>query len=451
MEVSHMNTESIASWARACVEAQGLWDAHNPSAASQAVLDKELRAEITSLRQSLAACLGDIAEVKQILAEVMEVRGEQPNPSNVFLRTIQQLSEQTTRPLLTVVQAACTQVSQDLASLAVKVSEVNEAAIDQHKELRAELFSSTSVLRNQLDTRLEHMEGVVRESVANSKKSQDALTEAFEKTRIWHSTTQAELQSLHDAVMSLRRPADQLTARSKVDANLTARSIGPLVKPHTEVVTEIVGKWSISEASCGRLLATSGDDGTLKFYDLERHRVVGTLRFVNPSEECRAPCVAFSPDSRRIAVGYGHDVCVFNVESGQLNCVLRGHADDVYSVRWSTDGQHIASGSSDRSVRIWQGDTGELVHVLEHATQVPLAFDISKTLNKEFVRSMGQRFLSMEEMWRVVVRMVTCMCGRYSELRSAEASYPTTRVKCLVFAGIQQFPLLSPLVVKIVG
>jgi WD40 repeat protein len=36
---------------------------------------------------------------------------------------------------------------------------------------------------------------------------------------------------------------------------------------------------------------------------------------------------------------------------------LRGHADIVYSVTFSRDGRYIASGSLDRTVKIWDAHT----------------------------------------------------------------------------------------------
>src|SRR6266481_2793005 len=36
-----------------------------------------------------------------------------------------------------------------------------------------------------------------------------------------------------------------------------------------------------------------------------------------------------------------------------------GHADGVRSVAFSRDGQHIVSGSDDRTIRVWNAMTGE--------------------------------------------------------------------------------------------
>ena len=45
--------------------------------------------------------------------------------------------------------------------------------------------------------------------------------------------------------------------------------------------------------------------------------------------------------------------------------VLTGHTSGIATVTWSPDGSRIVSGGSDRSVRVWDADTGEVVFVLD--------------------------------------------------------------------------------------
>jgi eukaryotic-like serine/threonine-protein kinase len=66
--------------------------------------------------------------------------------------------------------------------------------------------------------------------------------------------------------------------------------------------------------------------------------------------------VVWSPDSRYLATSpsSGFDVHVCNASTGKTIFVYTGHSAEVSSVAWSPDGQLIASGSVDNTVRIWR-------------------------------------------------------------------------------------------------
>ena len=48
----------------------------------------------------------------------------------------------------------------------------------------------------------------------------------------------------------------------------------------------------------------------------------------------------------------------------EQECTLTGHSGSVSSVAYSPDGKHIASGSGDRTVKVWDAQTGKEVSVL---------------------------------------------------------------------------------------
>jgi WD40 repeat protein len=68
----------------------------------------------------------------------------------------------------------------------------------------------------------------------------------------------------------------------------------------------------------------------------------------------RVRSVAFHPDGKKIASGSDDKtIKVWDTQTGQCAWRLTGHSHSVMSVAWNNDGTKLASGSCDKTVRIW--------------------------------------------------------------------------------------------------
>ena len=73
--------------------------------------------------------------------------------------------------------------------------------------------------------------------------------------------------------------------------------------------------------------------------------------------------VAFSSDGQTVASASQDQIRLWNVASGDLKITIKGHTDDVTSVGFSPDSKQLVSTSMDRTVRIWNiADAKELAN-----------------------------------------------------------------------------------------
>jgi WD40 repeat protein len=110
----------------------------------------------------------------------------------------------------------------------------------------------------------------------------------------------------------------------------------------------------------GALLASASHDGTAIIWSTATWKATQTLQ--NPdkgsqhgqSEQGIVAGVAFAPDGETLAMAsFGGSVQLWNVATGKLIEVLRGHSGAVLAVAFSPDGRTLASGSVDQAVRLW--------------------------------------------------------------------------------------------------
>ena len=85
-------------------------------------------------------------------------------------------------------------------------------------------------------------------------------------------------------------------------------------------------------------------------------------------------CVAFSPDGTQIVSGsLDKTIRVWNVETGAaVGEPLMGHTNRISSVAFSPDGTQIVSGSWDKTIRVWNVETGAPVGepLMGHTNQI---------------------------------------------------------------------------------
>lgn len=101
------------------------------------------------------------------------------------------------------------------------------------------------------------------------------------------------------------------------------------------------------------VLFSASLDGTVRAYDLVRYRNFRT--FTSPSP-VQFTCIAVDPSGEVVAAGSSdtYEVYLWSVQTGKLLDILTGHEAPVSTLEFCPEGTNqLASGSWDRSVRVW--------------------------------------------------------------------------------------------------
>ena len=141
--------------------------------------------------------------------------------------------------------------------------------------------------------------------------------------------------------------------------------------------------WSVVFTPDGQYLLSSGDDATIKLWDLRANKCVEILRGHTSSVRS----IAISKDGKFLASGSSdHQVKLWDLEKSCCIKTLVGHSNWVWSVAFSPGGNQLASGSSDHTVRIWEVFSGQCLHLLQgHSHKVrSVAFN---PINGQFLAS----------------------------------------------------------------
>jgi len=288
--------------------------------------------------------------------------------------------------------------------LSVKVTEDNQIFVCGIKDKIVEIWN------------LNHYESLQIQSqsynislIDISHNGQYIATGSGEKViKIWDIDTGLYLQSLSGHVSEINAitfsNTNQILATASVDRtvkiwDITTGKCLKTLQGRADFVHSVV-------FSKDNRTVISGSQHSINIWDIDTHKCISTFfgtkdwlsSLIVSQDERIIACANIGNEDNFIRIWQIDDLNNSVTESNQIpNRILKGHDDNIWSIAFNFDSTKIVSGSSDRTVKIWNPQTGQCLKTLSGHNRPVLSVAFSPDGNT--VASCGGH--SIIKLWNV--------------------------------------------------
>ncbi|MFN3393953.1 MAG: WD40 repeat domain-containing protein [Candidatus Thermochlorobacter sp.] len=176
--------------------------------------------------------------------------------------------------------------------------------------------------------------------------------------KIWSAETGEELRAwnANGNNFSFNREGKLAAITNSSDGTVSVR----MLETGEELYTLKRGTRRFTVSPDGKYLAgiiTSGENAGLNLWAAETGQLIGKLgRGGN--------CIAFSADSKKIAYDSDYKIIILSAETQQAQTLIPTPRTTVNVIRFSADGNLLAAGFSDNTVRVWSLKEQKLLRTL---------------------------------------------------------------------------------------
>ena len=179
--------------------------------------------------------------------------------------------------------------------------------------------------------------------------------------RLWN----AETETLHKTLKGHRKPILSITfshdgsriASASEDKTIRVWNVNTGRRKHI-FKTNSKHLHKIVFSPNGNTLASSSLDGIIHQWDLNKRKHKNTI--VGHGGGFASKNIVFSKDKITAATTYGSNhIIIYDLNTQGVQNIFKGHSKRVNCLSFAPDGKILASGSQDKSIRLWNVTTGE--------------------------------------------------------------------------------------------
>ena len=244
-------------------------------------------------------------------------------------------------------------------------------------------------------------------SVAFSPDSRTLASGSYDQTvRLWNTRTGNCTQRLDkhtNRIWCVRfHPSKPLLA-SGGDDN-TTRFWNPQTGEATTTLQGYSnGIYAIALHPCQSLLASAHEDQTIRLWQTLTHVSNSDHEALEPYQTLRGHqnrilAIAFSPNGQTLASGsLDRTIKLWNPETTQCRVTLQGHTSWIWDIAFHPNSKILASASYDRTIKVWDIESGHCTHTL--GGHLGSALSVAFSPDGQWLASGG--YQQMLKLWRL--------------------------------------------------
>jgi WD40 repeat protein len=184
--------------------------------------------------------------------------------------------------------------------------------------------------------------------------------------------------------------------------NIRKNSLIKIFKGHTDRVNSLVFSDYLNK------IISISDDKTVRIWDINSTKEINKLTM-----EDKLLSIDISPNQKSIVVGLADgNIFLIDINSTKIVKKIKAHNKSINGIALST--HYIISASDDKTIKIWNRESGKLINTLVGHKDKVLSVTIDK--NEKYIISGSQDFTT--RVWSIKGKIIKIFKGHYSSVNS---------------------------------